>query len=257
MSEPTREGILAEVAAGAGVDPESAENAVGDLVDQALAERPNVTDVGQVDPTEREAIVADRKEGKLSLAELKAKYGHIAPFVLIAVLEAEGVGAPNPKPDPAGVREPQSGTRASGGTGGNGSPAPSEPRYATPDALGTLPERVAAARLAVGGRGQLAALMGITGGAAWRHEHARTHPDEVQWIGEALAGVEERIASGEFAKAEKPGSAAAQRLAAVEQGIGEVLTLLAEIEQAKKLQDAKQLVATATERLTALQGQPA
>jgi ribosome-binding protein aMBF1 (putative translation factor) len=78
--------------------------------------------------------------------------------------------------------------------------APAEPRYV--EELGDLAERVLAARQLMG-RNRLAELLGITGSATWRAEQGRVHPSEVDALRSALEKVEDRIAQGEFVKAER------------------------------------------------------
>ena len=103
-----------------------------------------------------------------------------------------------------------------------------EPRYAN---TGELPDRVKAARVAVGSRNKLAELLGQTGSAVWRHEHDRTHPAELADLLEDLAAVEDRIAAGEFARATDP---AASRLSTVLSAAGEALSIIEEVNRLNK-----------------------
>jgi hypothetical protein len=148
----------------------------------------------------RADIVARRQAGE-TFAELKKRFGHVAPEVIREVLppankrEADQRKAKEAKPKAAEVKEPQV-------TKGKAA-EPKAPRYSTDaDLVTQLAERAVACRQVMG-RAALAEALGMTGSAVWRAEHGRIHPDELEPLHDGLAAAERRIAAGEFVKAER------------------------------------------------------
>ena len=185
------------------VEPQAAE--------VAEAEEPTrITQVEDLPDPVRADIIARRQAGE-TLAELKTRFGHVDPAVIREVLppaNASERSSARPRP-----RRPRP-SRASAAAAARSSPSRSHPRPEAPkpepkprystdtDLVTSLAERTIAARQVMG-RNVLAEALDTTGSAVWRYEHGRIHPDEVEPLYEAIAKVEDRIAAGEFVKAEK------------------------------------------------------
>jgi ribosome-binding protein aMBF1 (putative translation factor) len=162
------------------------------------------------DPVRRE-IVAQREAGT-TLSELKANFPQVAGEVIREVLPPANAREARARERTTWIKAKTAEEAAKNArpVGGNpkaedeakkDEPRPEpKPRYATDEALvRALAERTLTARKVVG-RDRLAELLGLSGSAVWRFEHSRIHPDEVEPLYEALAGVEDRIAAGEFAR---------------------------------------------------------
>jgi hypothetical protein len=151
------------------------------------------------DPVRRE-IIAQREAGT-TLSELKANFPQVAGEVIREVLppanarerQAREKKAKNqPKPsqgeDEAKKDEPKP------------EPAPKRPRYVEDaEVLDQLAAQTVELRKVIG-RDRLAELLGVSGSAVWRHEHRKTHPDEVEPLRDGLVRLAARVEAGEFAR---------------------------------------------------------
>jgi hypothetical protein len=166
------------------------------------------------DETRRELVAL--REGGMTLAELKVRFPQLTSEQIREVLppgnarerKARQPKQPKAQTKPKAQAEPK--------------PAPT-PRYAADP--GDLPERVVAARKLLG-RKALAEALSISESTAWRAEHGRVHPSEVTPLTDALTNVEERIAAGEFKKAEHQPKAAAPSKAELTHRVETVVELL-------------------------------
>jgi hypothetical protein len=185
---------------------------------EAPEAQPEVARITQVEdlPDPVRADIVSRREAGETLAELKTRFAHVDPAVIRDVLppaNARERKAREAKEAKSKVTESKQGVGGRSGEAKSEPKAPKadqpkepkpapEPKYASAEDLGDLPERVDAARQVMG-RNELAKALGITGSACWRHERGRTHPGEVAHLREELPKIEERIAAGEFIKQEK------------------------------------------------------
>jgi hypothetical protein len=146
----------------------------------------------------RGAIITQREAGT-TLSELKANFPQVAGEVIREVLppanarerqarEKKANGQPKPpkaegetKPEPAPKPDPR-------------------PRYVEDaEVLDQLSRQTVELRKVIG-RDRLAELLGVSGSAVWRHEHRKTHPDEVDELRDGLVLLAARVEAGEFAR---------------------------------------------------------
>jgi hypothetical protein len=164
-------------------------------------------EVAELSEDTRKEIVALR-EGGMTVAELKARFPQLTSEQIREVLPAGNARERKQREVKAKV------TEAKQGVGGRSGKAKSEPKATEPkpdpkpryvedtDLVVNLSERALACRQVVG-RNALAEALDTTGSAVWRFEQGRIHPPEVEPLKTGLTKVEERIAAGEFVKAER------------------------------------------------------
>jgi ribosome-binding protein aMBF1 (putative translation factor) len=182
----------------------------------AVIEEPQVaSEVAALSDDTRKEIVGLR-EGGMTLAELKARFPQLTGDQIRSVLppankreatqreaksrqpKAKATGKGSPAKRPTG-RPTATGQAAAA----KSEPTPKAARYVEDaDLVRSLAERTVAARQVMG-RNALAEALGVTGSACWRFERGRIHPTELEPLYEGIAKVEDRIAAGEFVKAER------------------------------------------------------
>jgi uncharacterized protein (DUF433 family) len=166
-------------------------------------------------PAEVKADIIAQREAGTTLAELKANFPQVDPAVIRDVLPVGNARERKAKEAKAKV------TETTQGTGGRSGKAKSQPkpkpkveakaepasRYVEGKQVAGLAESVVAARELIG-RMKLADLLGVTGSAVWRFEHGRIHPAELDGLISGMSQVDQRIAEGDFVKAERQPTAA-------------------------------------------------
>jgi hypothetical protein len=163
-------------------------------------QEPQAPEVAALTEATRKELVNLREAGT-TLAELKAKFPQLTSEQIREVL-------------PPGNKREAKQREAKQGIGGRSGETKSEPKATEPkpdpkpryvedsDLVVNLSERALACRQVMG-RNALAEALDTTGSAVWRFEQGRIHPDEIKPLQDGLKKVEDRIAAGEFVKAER------------------------------------------------------